>query len=249
MIQNALDRERIVPYFQPICNAASGEKAIYELLMRIQLEDKIVIANDFIEEAESMGIAHKMDYQLIEKAFIQIKEQGYQGMLFVNLSPKSLIIGEFVARVQHLAIQFDIVPSRIVFEITERETVSNLSLLEKFVFDIKLKGFSFAIDDFGSGYSSYQYIKNFPVDYIKIEGEFIRNMLTDKVYHAFVKSIVTLAKELRVKTIAEYVEDSETMAEVCHLGIDYAQGYHMGHPSPVFHVPVGKTDCLPQTVP
>ncbi len=236
MIQNALDQGSITPYFQPICNAATGEVVIHELLMRIKLGDQIVVANDFIEQAESMGIAHKMDYQLIEKAFIQIRDQGYSGMLFVNLSPKALIIGEFAVRVSHLAQEFNIEPSRIVFEITERETVSNLSLLEKFVLDIKLQGFSFAIDDFGSGYSSFQYIKRFPVDYIKIEGEFIRNMLHDAVYMAFVKSIVTLAKELQVKTIAEFVEDAETLAAVSALGIDYAQGYHISRPSPVMHV-------------
>lgn len=236
MIQNALDQGSIVPYFQPICNAATGEVVIHELLMRIRLDDQIVAANEFIEQAESMGIAHKMDYQLIEKAFIQITEQGYQGMLFVNLSPKALIVGEFVARVSHLAQQFAIAPSRIVFEITERETVSNLSLLEKFVLDVKLQGFSFAIDDFGSGYSSFQYIKRFPVDYIKIEGEFIRNMLHDEVYLAFIKSIVTLAKELKVKTIAEFVEDAEILAAVSALGIDYAQGYHISRPSPALHV-------------
>jgi diguanylate cyclase (GGDEF)-like protein len=246
MIQNALDQQKIVPYFQPICNAATGEIVIHELLMRIQLGDQIVTANDFIEEAESMGIAHKMDYQLIEKAFAQIKEQGYRGMLFVNLSPKALIVGEFVARVYRLAVEFDIAPSRIVFEITERETVSNLSLLEKFVLDIKLQGFSFAIDDFGSGYSSYQYIKRFPVDFIKIEGEFIRNMLTDEVYLAFVKSIVTLAKELHVKTIAEYVEDGETLAEVCRLGIDFAQGYHVSRPAPGIRLPDAEIGRLAQ---
>lgn len=236
MIQNALDQGGIVPYFQPICSAVSGEIVIHELLMRIQLDDQIVAANDFIEQAESMGLAHKMDYQLIEKAFMQIREQGYEGMLFVNLSPKALIVGEFVARVSHLAQKSGIVPSRIVFEITERETVSNLSLLEKFVLDVKLQGFSFAIDDFGSGYSSFQYIKRFPVDYIKIEGEFIRNMLQDEVYLAFVKSIVTLAKELKIKTVAEFVEDAEILAAVSALGIDYAQGYHISRPSPVIHV-------------
>ena len=105
--------------------------------------------------------------------------------------------------------------------------------------DIKLQGFSFAIDDFGSGYSSFQYIKCFPVDYIKIEGEFISNMVHDSVYLAFVKSIVTLAKELGIKTIAEYVEDGETLAEVSRLGIDYAQGYHISRPSPDIRVAGG----------
>jgi diguanylate cyclase (GGDEF)-like protein len=231
MVQNALDQRRIVPFFQPICNAANGEIRIHELLMRIQMDDRLIVANDFIEEAESMGIVHKMDYQLIEKAFEQMREQNYQGMLFVNLSPKALIVGEFVGRVQRLAKEFDVAPERIVFEITERETVSNLSLLEKFVLDIKMQGFSFAIDDFGSGYSSFQYIKRFPVDYIKIEGEFIRNMLQDEVYLAFIKSIVTLAKELKVKTIAEFVEDADILAAVSELGIDYAQGYHISRPS------------------
>ena len=236
MIQNALDQESIIPYFQPIASNASGAITIHELLMRIQVGGAIVVANDFIEEAENLGLAHKMDYQLIEKAFLQVAKQGYDGMLFVNLSPKALIVGEFAGRVARLAAQFYIAPSRIVFEITERETVRNISLLEKFVLDIKQQGFSFAIDDFGSGYSSFQYIKRFPVDYIKIEGEFIRNMLQDKVYFAFVKSIVTLARELNIKTIAEFVEDAETLAAVCRLGIDYAQGYHIGHPASHLHV-------------
>jgi diguanylate cyclase (GGDEF)-like protein len=237
MIQNALDQQRIVPYFQPICDAKSGEIVIHELLMRIQLDGQVVNANDFIEEAENMGIAHKMDYQLIEKAFTEVTLQGYQGMLFVNLSPKALIVGEFASHVSRLAAQYGIEPGRIVFEITERETVRNLTLLEKFVLDAKVQGFSFAIDDFGSGYSSFQYIKCFPVDYIKIEGEFVRNMLHDEVYLAFIKSIVTLAKELKIKTIAEFVEDAGILQAVGALGIDYAQGYHISRPSARMHVP------------
>ena len=237
MIQNALDQRRIVPYFQPICDARTGEIVIHELLMRIQLDDQVVSANDFIVEAESMGIAHKMDYQLIEKAFAEIRRQGYQGMLFVNLSPKALIVGEFASYVSRLAAQYGIAPDRIVFEITERETVRNLTLLEKFVHDAKVQGFSFAIDDFGSGYSSFQYIKCFPVDYLKIEGEFIRNMLHDEVYLAFIKSIVTLAKELKIKTVAEFVEDADILKAVSALGIDYAQGYHISRPSARMHVP------------
>ena len=236
MIVRAIEEQRILPYFQPIINTASGEAIIHELLMRIQVGDEVVAANEFIEEAEAMGLAHKMDYQLIEKAFAQIRAQNYQGMLFVNLSPKALIVGEFIGRIHKLVIDYAIAPSRIVFEITERETVSNLALLEKFVLDLKSRGFSFAIDDFGSGYSSFHYIKRFPVDYIKIEGEFIRNILADGEYRAFAKSIVTLAKELQIKTIAEYVEDESILDEVRRFGIDYAQGYHVGRPGPLLTV-------------
>ena len=232
MIRSALDEGRIVPFFQPIVHSRTGEVLIHELLMRIQIGQRIVAAQEFIEEAEAMGLAHKMDYQLIEKAFGQIREQGYRGILFVNLSPKALIVGEFISRIPRLAREYEIEPNRIVFEITERETVSNLSLLEKFVFDLKTAGFSFAIDDFGSGYSSFQYIKRFPVDYIKIEGEFIRNVLVDPEYKAFTKSIVTLAQELNIQTIAEYVEDQPILDAVLEFGIDYAQGYHIGRPGP-----------------
>ncbi|MBA2778039.1 bifunctional diguanylate cyclase/phosphodiesterase [Halomonas kenyensis] len=234
MVLSALEEQRIVPYFQPIANVSTGEVNIHELLMRIQLDDRLVPAGEFIDIAESIGVIHKMDYQLIEKAFAQVREQGYEGMLFINLSPKSLIIGEFISHIHQLAIDYDILPERIVFELTERETVSNLKLLEKFVLDLKLEGFNFAIDDFGSGYSSFRYLKQFPIDVIKIEGEFIRNMLGDEKYMAFVKSIVTLAQSLGVSTIAEFIEDEDVLAAVEALGIDYGQGYHLGRPGPRF---------------
>lgn len=234
MVLSALEEQRIVPYFQPIADVRSGEVNIHELLMRIQLDDRLVPAGEFIDIAESIGVIHKMDYQLIEKAFFQVREQGYQGMLFINLSPKSLIVGEFIGRIHQLAIDYDILPERIVFELTERETVSNLKLLEKFVLELKLEGFNFAIDDFGSGYSSFRYLKQFPIDVIKIEGEFIRNMLGDETYMAFVKSIVTLAQSLGVSTIAEFIENEEVLAAVEELGIDFGQGYHLGRPGPRF---------------
>ncbi|MGQ4878489.1 putative bifunctional diguanylate cyclase/phosphodiesterase [Billgrantia sp. LNSP4103-1] len=234
MVLSALEEQRIVPYFQPIADVRTGEVHIHELLMRIQLDDRLVPAGEFIDIAESIGVIHKMDYQLIEKAFAQIREQGYEGMLFINLSPKSLIIGEFIGHIHQLAIDYDILPERIVFELTERETVSNLKLLEKFVLDLKLEGFNFAIDDFGSGYSSFRYLKQFPIDVIKIEGEFIRNMLSDEKYMAFVKSIVTLAQSLGVNTIAEFIEDGDVLAAVEALGIDFGQGYYLGRPGPRF---------------
>lgn len=231
MILNALEERRIEPYFQPIIDLKTGEIAIHELLMRIREDGKIISAYEFIDVAEKIGVVHKMDYQLIEKAFEQIEQQGYQGQIFINLSPRSLIIGEFITKVHSLARAHNLATERVVFELTERETVSNMALLEKFVLDLKMEGFNFAIDDFGSGFSSYHYIKHFPIDVIKIEGEFIRNMLQDDKYMAFVKSIVTLAQNLGMKTIAEFVEDEEVLQAIRDLGIDYAQGYFVGLPS------------------
>jgi EAL domain-containing protein (putative c-di-GMP-specific phosphodiesterase class I) len=124
-----------------------------------------------------------------------------------------------------------------VFEITERETVKNITLLEGFVQLLRLEGFKFAIDDFGSGYSSFQYVRRLPIDFVKIEGMFVRNMLNDPKDMAFVKTLAVLAKEFNIKTIAEYIESEELFDAVKALGIDYSQGYHTGMPSPEIILP------------
>ena len=120
----------------------------------------------------------------------------------------------------------------IVFEITERDTVKNITLLEKFVHELKSGGFKFAIDDFGSGFSSFHYIKRFPIDFVKIEGEFIKSMIGDKKDLAFVKTMVTLAREFGIQTIAECVEDEKILATIREIGINYGQGHHTGRPAP-----------------
>jgi len=231
VVLNAIKNEKIVPHFQPIVNVKSNKCEINELLMRIDLDSTLLPAAKFIETAETLGIVHKMDYMVIEKAFAKINETNYQGILFINLSPKALIISEFINKIVKLAHSYNIDKKQIVFEITERETVKSFSLLERFVQNLKLEGFSFAIDDFGSGFSTFHYIKKFPIDYIKIDGDFIVNIHKDKQDLAFVKSIVSLAKELGIKTIAEFVESEEILEFLREIEIDYVQGYHLGKPS------------------
>jgi len=172
-----------------------------------------------------------MDLIVIEKAFEQIKKTNYKGLLFINLSPKSLIVGDFINKINDLVKEYEIQKDHIVFEITERETVKNFSLLERFVQNLKAEGYKFAIDDFGSGFSSFHYIKKFPIDYLKIDGDFIININKDEKDKAFVNSISTLAQELNVKTIAEFVENQEIVETLDTLNIDYCQGYHMGRPA------------------
>jgi EAL domain-containing protein (putative c-di-GMP-specific phosphodiesterase class I) len=122
-------------------------------------------------------------------------------------------------------------PAQLVFEITERNTVKNLSLIERIVDELKQEGFKFAIDDFGKGYSSFEYIKLFRVDYLKIDGDFIRNMgSTSGIEDVIVNNIVSLATLLGITTIAEFVESEAVLNRVQQAGIDYAQGYHIMHP-------------------
>ncbi len=231
LILNAIEERRIIPYFQPIVDVQTGRVVIHELLMRIGINGSVTTASDFIDVAENMGVVHKLDYILMEKAFEQTHSLKYQGKIFINLSPRALIISEFISKVKRLAQEYRIAPSDIVFEITERETVRSMSLLEKFVRDLKTEGFKFAVDDFGSGFSSFSYLKRFPIDYVKIDGEFIRNMVLDSRDRAMVKSVTTLARELGIKTVAEFVESGEILSAVAAAGIDYAQGFHLGKPS------------------
>lgn len=236
LLVDAVANNRIVPYFQPIQTTITGKNEIHELLMRIEVDGKVVPAYEFIEVAESMSIINRMDLMVIENAFIKIKEENYQGILFINLSPKSLIVGNYADSITQLIKQYDISKDHIVFEITERETVKNFSVLEKFVMNLKMLGYKFAIDDFGSGFSSFHYIKKFPIDYLKIDGEFIVNINKDKKDKAFVHSILTLAKELNVKTVAEYVEDEEIVKTLKEMGVDYLQGFHIGRPQNNFTI-------------
>lgn len=234
LLLDAVANNRIVPFFQPIQCAASRDTNIHELLMRIKINDKIISAYEFIEVAESMSIINRMDLMVIENAFIKMKEEHYSGLLFINLSPKSLVVGNYADSITKLIHKYEICKNNIVFEITERETVTNFSVLEKFVINLKIAGYKFAIDDFGSGFSSFHYIKKFPIDYLKIDGEFILNINRDKKDKAFVNSIVTLAKELGVKTIAEFVEDENIVQTLQEMGVDYLQGFHIGRPKDTF---------------
>jgi EAL domain-containing protein (putative c-di-GMP-specific phosphodiesterase class I) len=188
-------------------------------------------AGEFIEIAEKMGVIDQVDYIVIEKALHELSRCGFPGLVFINLSPRALMLSEFLPTVRKLVMDAGIANQRIVFEITERDTVKNFSMLEKFVHELRMEGFRFAIDDFGSGFSSFHYLKHFPIDFLKIEGDFILNMLKDKKDRAFVRTMVILAKELNIRTVAEYVENEEVFEQVRELGIDLAQGYLIGRPA------------------
>ena len=232
IIANAIEQRSIVPYFQPILDVERNEIIAFEVLSRIQLEDNQILgAHEFIEIAEKTGVIHQVDYIVMDKAFEHVRSAGYQGQIFINLSPRALVLNEFIPEVRRLTHAHGIAPSQVVFEITERDTVKNITLLERFVNDLKLEGFGLAIDDFGSGFSSFHYLKRFPIDYVKIEGDFIVNMSNDPRDRAFVHSIAELARQLGIKALAEYVENAEVMHSIREAGIAYAQGFYIGRPA------------------
>ncbi|MFW6021879.1 MAG: GGDEF domain-containing phosphodiesterase, partial [Guyparkeria sp.] len=241
-ILRAVEEKRIVPYFQPILATGPDRIEAVEVLSRIDLGDTVMGASEFIEIAEKMGVIDRIDYIMIEKALAEVAGAGFDGLVFINLSPRALVLSEFIPTVRRIVEAAGVEKSRIVFELTERDTVKNIQVLEKFVQELRLEGFKFAIDDFGSGFSSFHYLKHFPIDFLKIEGDFILNLLDDPRDRAFVRLIAELSRELEIHTVAEFVESDEVLEQVRALGIDYAQGFLIGKPAP------SPTEYLPATV-
>ncbi len=234
-VLNAVEEKRIVPYLQPIMNVRTGQAEAYEVLSRLELgEGQLLAASEFVEVAERMGVIHKLDLIVMEKIFEKVKAENFDGLLFLNLSPRALVLDEFLRESRRLIREHDINPGNLVFELTERDTVKNITLLEKLVHELKMDGFKFAIDDFGSGFSSFHYVKRFPIDFVKIEGDFIANMIHDPRDKALVASISALAGMLGIRTVAERVESEEILRIVGEARIDFAQGYYIGRPSPDF---------------
>lgn len=233
IIYNAIDNDSVVPYFQPIVDNVTGEVHAVEVLGRIQMPDgRLLSAHEFIEIAEKMSVAHQLDYIIITKAFEKVRAENYTGRIFINLSPRMLLLSEFIPRLRALAKEYELPPGRIVFEITERDTVKNFTLLKKFVTDLKSEGYGLAVDDFGSGFASFRYLKHFPIDYVKIEGDFVVSMVEDPRDEAFVRSMALLAEKLGAKVIAEYVEGPKILDLARRIGIAYGQGFFIGRPSP-----------------
>lgn len=231
MVLQAIETKRVVPFFQPILDVATQRVVAYEILSRIEVNGDVMRADEFVEIAEKMGVIHRLDALVIERALHALQAMGHDGLIFINLSPRALVLNEFAHSVRRIVAASGVAPQRIVFEITERDTVKNLSMLERFLGELKAEGFMLAIDDFGSGFSSFHYLRRFPIDYLKIEGDFIANMLTSTRDHALVTSIKSLAQEMGITIVAEYVESQEVLDELHLMGVHLAQGYYIGRPA------------------
>lgn len=230
LIMESLEKELLIPAFQPIVDLLTGDIHAYEVLMRIKSDGKILHASEFVHIAEGMGVMPKLDIALMEKTIDVVTGSSFRGKLFFNLSPSFLIVEDFVKKVFKLLEKHSFPPERVVFEITERETIRNIEKLKTFTEILRKEGLSFAVDDFGSGFASFMYLKHIPVSYLKIEGEFVCSLANSKTDRAFVSSIVMLAKSIGVRTIAEFIEDEKTLNIVKELGIEYAQGFFVGRP-------------------
>ncbi|MGR9013263.1 MAG: EAL domain-containing protein, partial [Gammaproteobacteria bacterium] len=238
-IQQGLEQNRFCLYGQPIVPVAHHDKGMhFETLVRYQDDNgRIIPPGAFLPAAERYNLAPALDRWVISHLFEWIATKpGFLDNLSlcsVNLSGLSMTDKTMLAFLAEQFSKWEIPAHKICFEVTETAAIANLSYATKFIKQLKERGCLFSLDDFGSGLSSFAYLKNLPVDYLKIDGLFVKDILDDEVDLAMVKSINEVGHVMDKKTIAEFVENEQIFNLLSDLGVDYAQGYGIGKPVPL----------------
>lgn len=236
-ITQALEEDAFTLHGQAITPLDGSEGVFYELLIRMRDGDELISPKIFLPAAERYDLSLNIDRWVLRKALEWIHSNAYvlsnTQLIFINLSAKTISKRSFQDYAVKQLQDHGVPPEKICFEITETTAIANLAEAVGFIDKLKSIGCYFALDDFGSGVSSFAYLKNLPVDYLKIDGMFIRNLHENEVNLAMVKSINDISHVMGKKTIAEFVEDEATLSILTDMGIDYAQGYLLGKPLPL----------------
>ncbi len=249
LISQALEQDRMMLYFQEICavNSSDATEHHCEILIRMQDEEgRIILPGAFLPAAERYNLILSIDRWVIETLFSYYAEHcnslfAEENYLFsINLSGASLNEEGFDNYICEQAARFKVPPTAICFEVTETVAVANLMKANDFISKLNEKGFSFSLDDFGCGFSSFSYLKNLPVNYLKIDGSFVKDIVNNEVDYAMVSAINDIGHVMNIKTIAEYVGDAEILAAISELKINYAQGFYLHKPSPLMSLKSDK---------
>jgi diguanylate cyclase (GGDEF)-like protein/PAS domain S-box-containing protein len=224
-------------YCQPIVDLADDSISQWELLLRLPGEaGELILPAQFLYTAERSGLILAIDRWVLSRAVQLIAEQrdaGREVRLEVNLSGRSVGDAELLGLIESELEARAIDPASLVFEVTETAAIANMDRARGFATRLQALGCGFALDDFGAGFGSFYYLKHIPFDYVKIDGEFIRNLPASSTDQLILDSIVQMSKGLGTRTIAEFVGDRETVKVLKEHGVDYAQGYHLGKPRAV----------------
>ncbi len=228
-IQAALTDDRFVLYGQPIVDLSSGEIDHHELLIRMRGEDgQIILPQEFVPIAEEFSLMREIDRWVVRQALDLARHQSVSA----NLSGLSVGDPQILTDVRE-AIGEGLDPRNLRFELTETSVMADFDRAMQFICALVELGCEIALDDFGTGFGTFLYLKNLPANYLKIDMEFVRGINGDPVDRLIVESIITVAHAVGKKTIAEGVETAEVLETLRELGVDYAQGWYFGRPSPV----------------
>lgn len=233
-IRKSLEEDRFRLFRQLIQPLSGNDEAMhYEVLIRMEDEHgHIILPGEFITAAERYNLMTAIDRWVVKNVFEFIRDNTDElnTIYAINLSGQSLSEESFLDFIVEQYDRTNVDPERICFEITETAAVESLVQATNFIAILKGMGYSFALDDFGSGLSSFAYLKNLKVDLLKIDGSFVQNMADDPVHHAMVESINHIGHVMGMKTVAEFVEQDETQQALKLMGVDYVQGFAVAHP-------------------
>ena len=236
-LRDALDADRLVLFHQPVVRLRDRKPVHYEVLVRIRDESGgYILPGNFIELAESLGLIQEIDMRVVEKLLAYLRASGQANRklrYFVNLSRVSISDQHWIRRFMTMLRDSGVNPNQLVFEITETAAMSEIDVTLTFIKRLKEMGCRFALDDFGAGFSSFYYLKRFDVDYLKIDGSFIRDLATDEGSRIFVRALNDVARGLDKQVIAEWVETPEVLNLLLGMGTQFGQGYLFQHPVPL----------------
>jgi len=228
-INKALANNNFILYAQKIISLNPDvDSSHYELLIRLKKEDgSIIPPGAFIPSAERYDLMPQIDRWVLYEAFSSIQpDEAYS----INLSGQTLSDESLASYIEALQAKYSIDAKQITFEITETAAIQKLDNTIAFINRLKQNGFHFSLDDFGTGLSSFSYLKNLAVDYLKIDGSFVKDIAIDSISYAMVKSVNDVGHSMGLKTIAEYVENVEILDKLKEIGVDFAQGYYLHKP-------------------
>lgn len=226
-LYKALSEDRIIAHYQPIYNYKTGKIEKYEALMRMVEDDKIIYPNEYLTIAKRTKLYPELTYKMVEKVISKFSTLDKEFSL--NLCVEDLMNDQLMTFIYDFAEQKKVF-DRMVLEIVESEEIEDSEFITDLLIKFKDKGCKIAIDDFGSGYSNYDYLIKLQADYIKIDGSIIKHILSDEKTQNLVKSIVSFAKKSDIKVIAEFVSSEEISELLKEFGVDYAQGFYYGRP-------------------
>ncbi|GAA5215446.1 cyclic di-GMP phosphodiesterase PdeB [Corallincola platygyrae] len=238
-INDAIEQNKLELYYQeimPLHNRGDGRRRIEVLVRMIEQGGELLLPDSFLPAAERYHLCEKLDHWVLEQVYAWLArhpECWNTSRLCVNVSTETLASDKFESVLRTLSSRYKVPAESLCFEITERAAIRNPQKVIDLLTRLRLQGYRFALDDFGSGFSSYGYLKHLPVDMVKIDGGFIRTLNEDPKDLALVQSIHEVCAVHGMQTVAEYVESDEVYERVSQIGIDYAQGFSIGRPKPL----------------
>jgi len=215
-------------YYQPIFDNSANRIYKYECLVRIKNDKEIIPPNAFLPTAKKAKLYPEITRIVLRKAIKKFADLKYN--FSINLSIEDIHDHETAQHIFYILRENPLVAKKITFEILEEEGIDNFNEIYTFICKLKSAGSTVAIDDFGSGFSNFEYLIKLNVDYLKIDGTLIKNMDKDEDIYFIVQNVVKIAKKLNMKTVAEFVHSEEIQKLVKSAGIDYSQGYHIDPP-------------------